>query len=73
MPPDKAGIEAGCEALPPPSAFLGGQCSGCSAEHTVPVSFPAGCCLAAPGGVGGDARSPKGAERPCGGSEAEHR
>lgn len=75
MPPDKAGIEAGLEALPPPSRFLGGQFSGLpgSAQHTALACFPAGCCLAAPGGVGGDARSSGKAERPCGGSVSKHR
>lgn len=65
MPPDKAGIDSGCEALPPPSRFLGGQCSGRprSAEHSALVPFPAGCCLAAPGGTGSDAGSPSEAER----------
>lgn len=75
MPPDKAGIESGCEALPPPSRFLGGQRSRRprSAEHTAFARFPAGCCLAAPGGVGGDAGSSGEAEQPCGGSVAKHR
>lgn len=75
MPPDKAGIEAGCEALPPPSRFLGSQSSGWShsAKHTWLAFFPAGCCLVAPGGMEGDARSSSKSERPCGGSVAKHR
>lgn len=74
MPSDKAEIEAGCEAQPPPSRFLGGQFSGWprSGKHRALACFPAGC-LVAPGRVGGDARSSGEAEQPCSGSVSKHR
>lgn len=49
MPLDKAGIEAGCEAVPPPCTFLGGQ-SG------LPVPAPLVLPLAPAGKEGGRER-----------------
>lgn len=51
MPLDKAGIEAGCEAVPPPCTFLGGQ-SG------LPVPAPLVLPLAPGGKEGGRDAAP---------------